>query len=299
MAEEGHFGRAALRLHVSQPALSQQILALEGEVGTPLLERRPRGVVLTPAGAVFLRHALDALAAAARAVDGARDAAQGLVGALRVGLPEARSAVAHVMRAVDEFARRHARVEIEASGLPWLQQPEAVLGRRLDVGCCWTPDPPTATKRLPSGLAGLRVFDDPGDCALLAEGHPLASRDALTAGDLRPYPWGLFDRSMQPALHGAIVRVLAAAGLGAGLPAPGVGSAMASVPLLFARRGWTLVTRSVAADPPGGTVARPIADVHVPAGLDLIWRRTDQRRLVRAFIKVAREGLAPVASRGP
>lgn len=72
VAEEGHVGRAARRLHVAQPAISRQIRALEDEIGAPLFARTTRGMALLPPGEVFLGHARAILAAVDRAVDATR-----------------------------------------------------------------------------------------------------------------------------------------------------------------------------------------------------------------------------------
>jgi DNA-binding transcriptional LysR family regulator len=76
VAEEGHVGRAAARLHIAQPPVSRQIRALEDELGTPLFARTSRGMALLPAGHAFLDHARDILAAVDRARDAARGASQ-------------------------------------------------------------------------------------------------------------------------------------------------------------------------------------------------------------------------------
>ena len=77
VAEERHFGRAAERLHIAQPPLSQQIRRLEAELGTPLLYRTTRSVQLSPAGHVLLARAREILAAVDAAAEDARRAARG------------------------------------------------------------------------------------------------------------------------------------------------------------------------------------------------------------------------------
>src|SRR3977135_156950 len=85
VAEEGHFGRAAQRLHIVQPALSMQIRALEAELGPPLFERTSRQVLLTEAGVLFRVEAERTIQQAARAKDVAQRAARGEVGSVRIG----------------------------------------------------------------------------------------------------------------------------------------------------------------------------------------------------------------------
>src|SRR4051794_37509046 len=85
VAEELHFGRAALRLHIAQPPLSKQIRQFEEELGLRLLERTKRHVALTPAGRVLLKDAREILARSDEAVESARRAARGETGRLSVG----------------------------------------------------------------------------------------------------------------------------------------------------------------------------------------------------------------------
>jgi DNA-binding transcriptional LysR family regulator len=84
-AEEEHFGRAAARVHISQPPLSQQIQALEAELDVELFERVGRGVRLTRAGAEFLLHARDVLRQSERAAQMAQRAARGEIGKVAIG----------------------------------------------------------------------------------------------------------------------------------------------------------------------------------------------------------------------
>jgi DNA-binding transcriptional LysR family regulator len=88
VGEEEHFGRAADRLHVVQPALTRQIRQLEEELGCALFERLKRGVRLTPAGESFLEESRGMLSELERIVDRTRLVAQGKVGRLRVGFSE-------------------------------------------------------------------------------------------------------------------------------------------------------------------------------------------------------------------
>src|SRR5918998_5386847 len=95
VVEEGSFTRAALRMHVSQPSLSQQVRLLEQEVGGELLERLPRSVRLTAAGKAFLPHAQTAVRAAARAQHAARSALDLETGELEIST--VRSIVAGIL----------------------------------------------------------------------------------------------------------------------------------------------------------------------------------------------------------
>jgi DNA-binding transcriptional LysR family regulator len=284
VAEELHFGRAAERLNVSQPAISQQIIALEQVVGAPLLLRQPQGVSLTPAGTVFLKHAREALAAAHQAVEEARLVAKGETGFLKVGLPETRFAVSLASKGIAAFAEAHPNVVVRTTGQPWLEQLRAVGEGKLDVGFCWTGDDGDPD-RLPFGLAGVRLIYDPGEYALLPGDHILAARGRLRLEDLKEFPFGIYERHLHPPLYDHLVRYLQLGGLKTIEGAPGVTSAAGSVSLVLARGGWTFVSRLVGLDPPVGVVSRVIEKVEAPAGIEVIWRSDDRRWLVREMVR--------------
>lgn len=284
VAEELHFGRAAERLNVSQPAMSQQISALEQELGAPLLLRQPSGVRLTEAGSIFLKHAREALAAANQAVEEARRVAHGETGLLKVGLPETQLAVTLASKGIAAFSRAHPNVTVQTTGQPWLEQLRAVGDGKLDIGFCWTGDE-TDPERLPFNLAGRRLIYDPGEYALLPADHPLSARQHVHLADLTQFPFGIYERHLHPPLHDHLLRYLKFGGLKTVEGAPGVTSAAGSVPLVLARGGWTFVSRLVGLEPPVGVVSRRIEGVEAPAGIEVIWRSDDRRWLVREIVR--------------
>src|SRR5215470_3343253 len=133
VAEELHFGRAAIRLHMAQPPLSQQIRQLEQEIGVTLLNRTKRRVELTPAGRAFLEEARRTLAQAERSVRTAQRASRGETGFLAIGfVPTADLDV--LPRVLRAWRRRCPDVEVELSALSPAQQVEALREGRIQVG---------------------------------------------------------------------------------------------------------------------------------------------------------------------
>lgn len=134
VAEEGHFGRAAERLCIVQPALSMQIRALEQELGAPLFLRTSRRVELTDAGAVFRVEAERTLAQAERAKQVFQRAARGETGNIRIGFA---ANAAFAGRLSQDLRRFHALcpdVELELREMAPSSQIDAILAGRLDLG---------------------------------------------------------------------------------------------------------------------------------------------------------------------
>ncbi|MFN3368557.1 MAG: LysR family transcriptional regulator, partial [Thermus sp.] len=173
LAEEKNFHRAAEKAYLSQPALSQQIRALEGELGVKLLERRP--FRLTPAGEVLVR-------------EGARL------------LEEAEALKARVRRANREELRFGVPENLLPDLMPLLDHLRRGLGQPVEILEMHTPEQVKALKegRLDYGLAGLRV-EDPAIgqepllqvpiVVALPEGHPLASRERVPLKALKEEPF--------------------------------------------------------------------------------------------------------------
>jgi DNA-binding transcriptional LysR family regulator len=133
VVEELHFSRAAARLHISQPPLSQQIRRLEDELGARLFRRTKRRVELTPAGQTFLIEARQTLAQAERAVRAAQRAERGELGELVVGyVPSA--TYGPLPDVIRMFRKRFPDVDLRLQNLRSVQQRQALVDRQIDVG---------------------------------------------------------------------------------------------------------------------------------------------------------------------
>jgi DNA-binding transcriptional LysR family regulator len=196
VAEELHFRRAAARLHLAQPALSQQVRKLELELGVDLLLRNKRSVSLTPAGAVLLEEARRVLRYADEAARSARDAGSGAAGRLRVGhLADAVPAV--LPRAIASFAKQHPAVEICPETVLARRALEDVRSGRLDI----------AVVALPAQTSGLRVVraGSEGTVAALSTRHPLSGLASIPLAQLTDARIVVLSRVVNPAFYDGLV----------------------------------------------------------------------------------------------
>ena len=178
-AEELHFARAAERLGMSQPALSQQIKALELQLGAQLFYRTKRRIELTETGTAFLREARATLEMSEKAIRTARDIARGEAGSIDIGFVGSVMYEPRFPHLLKAYRKRHPAVRLTLHEQPVLAQIDAVHERRLDLAIVREPLP----KNMPEGL----------DCftlsvqrlvAVLPEGHPLANVESVSLAAL-------------------------------------------------------------------------------------------------------------------
>ena len=204
VAEELHFRKAAERLHVAQPAVSEQIRKLEQELGVTLFTRTQRSVALTPAGTAFLEEARHVLRHAEVAQQAARNAGDRATTRLRIGyLPD--SLPARVPRALRHLAVSAPSVEVDLTTGPALRLIDDVRTRRLDA----------VVTSLPAPTQGLRVtsLGEQGAVVVLPASHPRAVDSAIALRHLAPERLVVLPRDADPAFHNAVAAICHAAGL--------------------------------------------------------------------------------------
>lgn len=274
VAETSHFGRAAERLHIAQPALSQAIRQLETELGTPLFTRTTRQVRLTAAGEFLQGEATRILGAVEDSVRGVRRIAEGRQGLVRIAFT---GSAAHT-----QLPRMAHVVKRELPGLALeihadLLTPTQVAGLAdgsLDLAVLRPPHGGC------EGVAMRTIATEPLVLALPAE-HRLVDAQVVEMADLRDEPFILFTNTTS-AVNDAVVRAGQAAGFTPRGEHRAAGIAV-QLPLVAAGLGIALVPDSVRAAPLTGVVFRDVADAG-SVDLALAWREDETSPAVLSVI---------------
>ncbi|MBW4609575.1 MAG: LysR family transcriptional regulator [Hassallia sp. WJT32-NPBG1] len=290
VAEELNFTRAAERLHIAQPPLSQQIQALETELGVQLFERKKRPLQLTTAGEVLLTEARLVFATVERAIISTKRASRGEIGRLVVGANSsiANSVLPDILRV---FRSRFADVELVLRELTSKQQIQelrsapggsASLSRGIDVGFDRLPN----ENQNDTALSFLPILQEPLVIAL-PEQHPLAAQSQIPLYALADEPFVLPPPDLVPS-YSQIIDLCQQVGF---------------TPKVVQQATWMITVLSLVAGGVGvallpanaqnlvrkGVVYREIQGKNLTRQLAVIWRRDDSSVILREFIAVTKD----------
>jgi DNA-binding transcriptional LysR family regulator len=282
VAEEKHFGRAAERLRIAQPGLSQQIKALERSLGTQLLVRDQRHVELTPAGETLLQHAHRLLALVDRAVESARLATHGITGVLRVGTP-ATGINPAARDLLETFRARFADVEVVLHPALGGHNVEALRKGTLDVAFVNAPfEAFDSLEYLRLGSAEVLI--------VLPASHPLAALERIPRAALLNEPFIMPPSAVDPTVVEHIYRMMFAEREHPNIVESPDDSVATRVLLVLQGKGITVtIFPSITELQIPGVVFRGVEDPAPYVEHGLAWVEAGGTEQVDALVQLARE----------
>jgi DNA-binding transcriptional LysR family regulator len=290
VAEEGHVTRAAERLGMQQPPLTQQIKALERELGVQLIRRKPRGVALTEAGSVFLEEARAALARLERAVMLTKRTARGEQGRLVIGIAPTAPFHPLVPQVIRTFRETYPLVSLMMEECLSRQAVEFLSSGLIDVAFLRAPLAHS------EGLEISPLLEEPMVVAL-PSGHALArgraARAPLELFRLAEETFILFGGNAGPGIADVSLAACHRAGFSPrlGQQAPRIASALS---LVAAGLGIALVPSSIQRLQVEGVTYRPLHPSEAPtATLSLATRARDPSPVVSNFVRMVRRAPSP------
>jgi DNA-binding transcriptional LysR family regulator len=282
VAEELNFTRAAERLGISQPPLTQQIKALEAELGVSLLDRSAYRIELTDAGRVFAAEAARILGDARSAVQAARRAASGATGRVRVGFTESASFNPLVTSTLRRFRSDFPAAEVSLEERPSTELIVALREERIDAAFV---RPPLPAER---GLT-LELLEKEPLVLAVPSGHPLVDRQQVELGSLAAETFILYPRAVRPGLADTVVAACQAAGFTpkVGQYAPQLSS---TINLVAASLGISIVPDSMRCLQARAVAYLRLRGEPLHALLGIAYRTEEGSAVVHNFIDAARRG---------
>ena len=279
VADELHFSRAAERLGISQPPLSQQIRDLESTLGVRLLRRTNRRVELTDAGRAYLDAAKDIIARVDDAGDMARRAERGEIGELHVGFTRSTPLIERFPRAIRAFRETYPSVRLVLQERNTLQQIECLLDDRQQLGLI-------RGAVLPAPLVSRKVVDDPLVAVIRAD-HPLARRKRakLRMEELSDEHFIVFTRAAGTGIHDQLLTMCRNAGFSPRISQE-AGESSTMIGLVAAGMGVAVLPQSMRHVQVNGVAYVTIDSPDAASALHLAHRRDDTSPLVKAFMKL-------------
>lgn len=281
VAEEQNIGRAAARLHISQPPLTRQIQQLEEELGVQLFTRTPRGMALTPAGELLLEEARNIRAVVEQATERTQRAGQGKLGRLDVGIFG--SAILDIIpKVLAEFRAAYPEVKVVLHSMNKSEQIEALRQRRINLGFnrVLTPLPDITSELVTTESLLLAISAD----------HPLARLAVVPFAALAEHPLVLFPTGSRPSFIDRVIGLCQQVGFVPQISQE-VGDVVSAVALVAHGFGACLVAESTSVLALPGVVYRPLSGLPESARIDLscIYRSDDHSPILASLLQVVRE----------
>ncbi|MGW6280928.1 LysR substrate-binding domain-containing protein [Kribbella sp. NPDC055071] len=302
VAEELNVGRAAIRLHLTQPSLSRQIAALERDLGVELFARVRKRFVMTAAGDTFLAEAKDLLRRSDEAVRAAQRTQRGELGTLRLRFVQSATFEA-LPRILGAFREAYPEVVLDLESLTTLRQTEALRDGRIDVGLLRPSTPAvglgsgvglgskasgkrgaTTVVELAPGLVSRVVSADPLVVVLPAR-HRLARRKRLRLAELADEPFVFYSRPSGPAVHDTIVAFCRAAGFTPRIEQE-ASDVQTIVSLVQAGLGISLLISPTPPTNPEAVVYRELSDDLPPWQLSVVWSPDNRSPVLTRFLEL-------------
>ncbi|MFZ0498697.1 MAG: LysR family transcriptional regulator [Steroidobacteraceae bacterium] len=287
VAEELNFTRAAERLGISQPPLTQQVKALEAELGVTLLDRSAYRIELTDAGRIFAVEAARILGETRSAMQAARRAATGVTGRVRVGFTESASFNSLVTSTLRSYRSEFSAVEVSLEEHPSTDLIAALREGRIDAAFV---RPPVPTRR---GLT-LDLLEREPLLVAVPSGHRLAGRQEIDLASLAAETFILYPRAVRPGLADTVVAACETAGFTpkVGQYAPQLSS---TINLVAASLGISIVPDSMRCLQAHAVTYVPLRGEPLHALLGIAYRTDEGSAVVHNFIDAARRGASPAA----
>lgn len=277
VGEEQHYGRAAQRLHVAQPALSRQIQDLEEELGFRLFVRLPRGVKLSAAGKLFLDDSRRILQQVNGAAARAARVARGQSGTLRIGFTENSSWHGVVPNSLRRFRERLPDAELQLHPASSVDQVEDIRSGRVDAGFVFNlPRNDEELDQLPVAMQHVEVA--------VPKGHALGNIKKLRLRDLVDAPFVWFPRRDAPALYDRLMHECYRGGLKSPRIVQEAANEATILSLVSHGMGVGWVNETARWRCPKQVAILSVTDLNMPLPMALAWRRDNTSPLLASFI---------------
>jgi DNA-binding transcriptional LysR family regulator len=279
VADELHFGRAAERLGISQPPLSQQIHALEQRLGAKLFERKGRGIALSSAGSALLPRARGLLTQAERAAESVARSQRGEVGELHLGLVSSGPFTVVVPRVLVRFRERLPGVRLFIHEMPTSHQIDALEQGVIDVGVI-------RPEALPDGIKAIELFKD-SLTVVMHSSNPLAATSGpIDIRELAQEDFIFYQRHLGMRLYDEVIALCTKSGF-----SPRILYEVRELPtiigLISGGFGVAVLPGSVQRMMVQNVVYRPVADMEAATAVWAIYRDDASDPMVSAFLEIA------------